>query len=115
MPKDFARQQPRSYLYFGVTQVLDTGNSAEGVSEFNAQPQKPDLFRCGAAPVGLVPRRRSAFTFRGPAGADTRAWPLVASVDAEGEGWFAKIKVSDASQIDGLMDRAAYDAFLATL
>lgn len=47
----FAQQQPRSYLYFGVTQVLDTGNSVEGVSEFNAQPQKPDLFRCGAAPV----------------------------------------------------------------
>ncbi|OBP17026.1 hypothetical protein A5320_05370 [Rheinheimera sp. SA_1] len=47
----FAQQQPRSYLYFGVTQVLDTGNSVEGISEFNAQPQKPDLFRCGAAPV----------------------------------------------------------------
>lgn len=47
----FAKQQPRSYLYFGVTQVLDTGNSAAGVSDFQAQPQKPDLFRCGAAPV----------------------------------------------------------------
>ena len=30
-------------------------------------------------------------------------------------GWFAKIKVSDASQLDALMDQAAYDAFLATL
>ena len=33
----------------------------------------------------------------------------------EADGWFAKIKVSDASAIDGLMDQAAYDAYLTTL
>ena len=33
----------------------------------------------------------------------------------EADGWFAKIKVSDASELDALMDQAAYDAFLATL
>ncbi len=41
--------------------------------------------------------------------------PETVNADPEGEGWFAKIKVSDASQVDALMDRAAYDAFLATL
>ena len=41
--------------------------------------------------------------------------PETVNADPEGEGWFAKIKVSDAGQIDGLMDRAAYDAFLGTL
>ena len=41
--------------------------------------------------------------------------PETVNADPEGEGWFAKIKVSDASQLDALMDRAAYDAFLATL
>ena len=41
--------------------------------------------------------------------------PETVNADAEGEGWFARIKVSDAGQIDGLMDRAAYDAFLASL
>ena len=41
--------------------------------------------------------------------------PETVNADAEGEGWFAKIKVSDAGQIDGLMDRAAYDAYLASL
>ena len=40
--------------------------------------------------------------------------PETVNADPEGEGWFARIKVSDAST-DGLMDRAAYDAFLATL
>jgi len=41
--------------------------------------------------------------------------PETVNADAEGEGWFAKIKVADPSALDGLMDRAAYDAFLATL
>ena len=40
--------------------------------------------------------------------------PETVNADPEGEGWFAKIKVSDASQLDALMDRAAYDAYLAT-
>ena len=29
-------------------------------------------------------------------------------------GWFVKVKVSDPSEVDRLMDRAAYEAFLAT-
>ncbi len=33
------------------------------------------------------------------------------SDDPEGEGWFCKIKLSDASELDGLMDAAAYKAF----
>jgi glycine cleavage system H protein len=41
--------------------------------------------------------------------------PETVNADAESAGWFAKIKVSDASQLDGLMDRAAYDQFLSTL
>ena len=41
--------------------------------------------------------------------------PETVNADPEGDGWFAKIRVSDASQLDALMDRAAYDAFLATL
>jgi Amidohydrolase family len=47
----FHRQQPRSYLYFGVTQLLDPANFAAGIQAFEAQPQRPDLFRCGIAPA----------------------------------------------------------------
>ena len=43
------------------------------------------------------------------------AAPETVNADPEGEGWFAKIKVSDASAVEALMDQAAYDAFLATL
>jgi imidazolonepropionase-like amidohydrolase len=42
-----SRQQPRSYLYHGVTQVLDLASINELRDAFEAQPQHPDLFRCG--------------------------------------------------------------------
>ncbi len=35
----------------------------------------------GAAPVGLEPRRRSAFTFKGPEGLDASAWPMVSDLE----------------------------------
>ena len=41
--------------------------------------------------------------------------PETVNADPEGDGWFAKIKVSDGSQLDALMDRAAYDQYLTTL
>jgi D-arginine dehydrogenase len=41
----------------------------------------------GVAPIGLEPRRRSAFTFAPPAGVATAAWPAV--MDAE-EDWYFK-------------------------
>jgi Amidohydrolase family len=47
----YFRQQPRNYLYFGVTQVLDLVNTAEGLATFKAQPLHPDLYHCGQAPV----------------------------------------------------------------
>lgn len=31
----------------------------------------------------------------------------------EGEGWFCRIKLTDASELDALMDKAAYDAHCA--
>jgi len=34
--------------------------------------------RAGVPPLGLIPYRRTAFTFDGPAGVDLSRWPLVA-------------------------------------
>lgn len=41
--------------------------------------------------------------------------PETVNQDPEGEGWFAKVRLKDPSQLDALMDRAAYDAFCASL
>ena len=39
--------------------------------------------------------------------------PSLANSDPMGAGWFFKVKLSDASQLDALMDEAAYEAFAA--
>ena len=41
--------------------------------------------------------------------------PGTVNEDPTGAGWFMKIKISDASQLDGLMNEADYKAFLDTL
>lgn len=49
----------------------------------------------GARPIGLVPHRRSAFTFKGPEGVDASHWPAVVGVD---ESYYFK---PDAGQLLG--------------
>ena len=39
--------------------------------------------------------------------------PALVNRAAEAEGWFMKIKLSNAGELDVLMDKAAYDAFVA--
>ena len=50
---------------------------------------------CGAAPVGLQPKRRSAFTFAPPPGMGIHGWPAVVGID---ESWYFK---PDAGQLLG--------------
>jgi glycine cleavage system H protein len=40
-----------------------------------------------------------------------RADPSLANSDPLGQGWFFKMKVADAKELDGLMDETAYSAF----
>jgi len=41
--------------------------------------------------------------------------PSLVNRDAEGEGWFFKLKLADPSELDGLMDEAAYREWVKTL
>jgi glycine cleavage system H protein len=41
--------------------------------------------------------------------------PALVNGDAEGEGWFFKLRLSDPSELEGLMDEAAYREWLTTL
>lgn len=41
--------------------------------------------------------------------------PALVNGDAEGEGWFFRLRLADEKELEGLMDRAAYDAFVAGL
>jgi len=42
-------------------------------------------------------------------------YPEKFNEDPEGNGWFYKIKISDSTEFDALMDRNAYDAFVKLL
>ena len=37
--------------------------------------------------------------------------PSLVNTDPEGEGWFFRLRLSDTSELDGLMDADAYKAF----
>ncbi len=41
--------------------------------------------------------------------------PETVNADPEGQGWFARVRVADATQVEGLMDQAAYDQYVAGL
>ena len=41
--------------------------------------------------------------------------PALINSDPEGEGWFFKLTLSDPGELDGLMNQAAYNAFVAGL
>ncbi|MEY2758662.1 MAG: hypothetical protein RIR33_2440 [Pseudomonadota bacterium] len=40
--------------------------------------------------------------------------PAKVNEDPEGAGWFVKIRLADKTQLTGLMDKTAYDAFCAS-
>ena len=39
--------------------------------------------------------------------------PAMVNRDPEGAAWFLKVRIKDKSELDGLMDAAAYKAFIA--
>ena len=41
--------------------------------------------------------------------------PELVNTDPENGGWLFRVTLSDPSELDGLMDRAAYDAYVASL
>lgn len=41
--------------------------------------------------------------------------PELVNTDPEGEGWLWKMSLSDAAELEGLMDEAAYQAYVAEL
>ena len=76
---------------------LQDGRSATAKHLVNAAGAWADAVGqlAGASRIGLVPKRRSAFTFTAPNGLDTRHWPAVMDIGGE---WYIK---PDAGQLLG--------------
>jgi D-arginine dehydrogenase len=69
--------------------ALADGRQVRARTVVNASGAWADVLgaMAGAAPTGITPKRRSAFTFAVPEGMDATHWPAVISVD---EGWYIK-------------------------
>ena len=46
------------------------------------------------------------------ANADLAGQPALVNEDAEGKAWFFKLRIANPAELDTLMDRAAYEAFI---
>lgn len=79
------------------TLVLQDGSQVRARAVVNAAGAWADAVArlCGAQPLGIEPRRRSAFTFAAPEGEDIHGWPAVIGVD---ESFYFK---PDAGQLLG--------------
>ena len=44
--------------------------------------------------------------------ADLAGQPALVNEDAEGKAWFFKLRIANPAELDKLMDRAAYEAFI---
>ena len=49
------------------------------------------------------------------ANSDLSGNPALVNEDAQGKAWFFKVRIADMSQLDGLMDAAAYAAYVKGL
>ena len=79
------------------TVMLEDGRTLSARKLVNAAGAWADVvaLRCGVPPIGLQPRRRTAFTFDPPAGVDIAGWPMVIGID---ESYYFK---PDAGQLLG--------------
>ena len=82
-------------------------------------PSAGDTFESGK-PFGVVESVKAASDVYAPVSGDILEAnaaivddPAKVNADAEGAGWFVKLKLSNLGELSGLMDRAAYDKFCA--
>ena len=99
---DYAQGQLGDIVFVDVPEAgkkLEKGDDAAVVESVKAAS---DVY----APVS------GSVTEGNPALADE---PALVNSDPEGEGWFVRLTLADAGELDALMDEDAYKAFVAKL
>ena len=108
------------------------GNTARiGISDY-AQSQLGDVVFVELPEIGKVLKKgaeaavvesvKAASEVYAPVGGTVTAVnaalvddPATVNADPMGAGWFVEVTLADAAELDGLMDEAAYGAFVAEL
>ncbi len=110
---------------------LDGDVGTVGISDY-AQTQLGDVVYVELPPIGkkiakgdeaaIVESVKAASEVYAPVAgevvainADLEGAPATVNEDAEGRGWFLKLKVADVAAVEALMDEEQYKAFLETV
>ena len=97
---DFAQQQLGDVVFVELPEIGKTLESGKDAAVVESVKAASEVY----APIdGTV-------TEVNPALVDD---PSTVNSDPEGAGWFFKVKISDPSQFDALMDEAAYKTLIA--
>jgi glycine cleavage system H protein len=98
----YAQEQLGDVVFVDVPQAGRTVAKGESVAVVESVKAASDIY----SPVsGAVTEGNAALA---DAPGDINADPM-------GKGWIYKIKLADKADLDGLMDQAAYDAFVKSL
>ena len=99
---DYAQSQLGDIVYVEMPAAGTTVTKGGDAAVVESVKAASDVF----APVsGTVTEGNSAL----------EADPSLVNSDPEGAGWFFKLALDDPSELDGLMDEAAYKAFVDSL
>jgi len=95
---DFAQEQLGDLVYVELPEVGDECSRGENISVIESVKAASDLI----APVsGIIIEVNSRLEDE----------PELVTEDSMGEGWFIKVKLSNTSELDDLMDESAYNSF----
>ena len=97
---DYAQQQLGDVVYVELPEIGRDVERGKEIAVVESAKAASEVY----APVsGEVVAVNDAIT----------ADPSKINADAQGEGWFIEIRLADPKELDGLMDEAAYNAFVA--
>ena len=98
----YAAEQLGDVVFVEVPEVGKTVNQGDGLAVVESVKAASDVY----APItGTVVEANEALS----------SAPETVNAEPEAGGWFAKVRVADPAQVEGLMDKAAYDQYLQTL
>lgn len=96
-----AQEQLGDVVFVEVPEVGRTVTAGEAAAVVESVKAASDVFSPLAGEVS-------------DANTDLADNPALVNEDAEGGAWFFKLRIADPSAVEGLMDRAAYNAFVAS-
>ena len=105
----------------GTVGITDYAQSQLGDITYVDLPGAGQALKKGDAPCVVDSVKAASDVYSPVSGTVTEAnsalegEPELVNTDPEAGGWLFRVELSDPAELEGLMDRAAYDAYVASL